>query len=82
MYQIACFLLVEAQNSPTTAAGALTMQKVGIVEKSLRNLINEARVLALAARQNLAPRRIEGGGEIRTEGPDAVRIKSGGDIHI
>jgi hypothetical protein len=66
------------------------MQKVGIVEKSLRNLINEARVLALAARQNLAPRRIEGGGEIRiegggeirTEGPDAVRIKSGGDIHI
>ena len=52
------------------------MQEVSIMEKSLRNLINEARVLALAARQNLAPRRIEGGGEIRTESPDEVRIQS------
>jgi hypothetical protein len=58
------------------------MQKVGIMDKSLRNLINEARVLAIYVRQNLAPRRIEGGGEIRTEGPDEVYIQSGDDIHV
>jgi hypothetical protein len=58
------------------------MQKVSLVKNSLRNLIDEARVPALAVRQRLATRRIEGGGEIRIEGGGEIRIQRGGHTHI